>query len=127
MVRNNKFSILVALIILYLSLASAYTFDKLSLSDVPFSGSIIHFGMYFGLMSVIIFENRKDLTKLGNLLIISLIPLFYGVLMEFLQITLTSTRTGSISDIVFNSAGVFVSSLIWIVIKPSGKEHSDKN
>jgi VanZ family protein len=123
MVRNNKLSILVALLILYLSLASAYTFDKLPLSEIPFSGSIIHFGMYFGLMSVMIFENRKALTKIGNLLIISLIPIFYGVLMEFLQLSLTSTRTGSISDIIYNSAGVFVALLMWLFIKPFGKEN----
>jgi VanZ family protein len=73
-------------------------------------------------MSVIIFENRKALTKIGNLFIISLIPLLYGVLMEFLQLSLTSTRTGSISDILFNSAGILVASLMWLMIKPSGKE-----
>jgi VanZ family protein len=122
MVRNNKLSFLVALIILYLSLASVYTFDKFPLAKEPFSGSIIHFCMYFGLMSVIIFENRKALTKIGNLFIISLIPLLYGVLMEFLQLSLTSTRTGSISDILFNSAGILVASLMWLMIKPSGKE-----
>jgi len=121
MVWKNKLSILVALIILYLSLASASNFDKLPLSDIPLIDSIIHFGMYFGLMSVIIFENKKTLTKIGNLLITSLIPLFYGFLMELLQILITSTRTGSISDIIFNSAGIFVSVVLWLMIKPSIK------
>lgn len=121
MVWKNKLSILVALIILYLSLASASNFDKLPLSDIPLIDSIIHFGMYFGLMSVIIFENKKTLTKIGNLLITSLIPLFYGCLMELLQILITSTRTGSISDIIFNSAGIFVSVVLWLMIKPSIK------
>ena len=121
MVWKNKLSILVALIILYLSLASASNFDKLPLSDIPLIDSIIHFGMYFGLMSVIIFENKKTLTKIGNLFITSLIPLFYGFLMELLQILITSTRTGSISDIIFNSAGIFVSVVMWLMIKPSIK------
>jgi len=121
MVWKNKLSILVALIILYLSLASASNFDKLPLSDIPLIDSIIHFGMYFGLMSVIIFENKKTLTKIGNLFITSLIPLFYGFLMELLQILITYTRTGSISDIIFNSAGIFVSVVMWLMIKPSIK------
>jgi VanZ family protein len=121
MVWKNKLSILVALIILYLSLTNANNFDKLPLVKVPFSGSFIHFCMYFGLMSVIIFENRKALTKNGSLLIISLIPLFYGFLMELLQILITTTRTGSLSDIIFNSAGILVSVLIWLLIKPSIK------
>jgi VanZ family protein len=121
MVWKNKLSILVALIILYLSLANANNFDKLPLSDLPIADSIIHFAMYFGLMSAIIIENRKALTKNGSLLIISLIPLFYGFLMELLQILITTTRTGSLSDIIFNSAGILVSILIWLLIKPSIK------
>jgi len=121
MVWKNKLSILVALIILYLSLANANNFDKLPLSDLPIADSIIHFGMYFGLMSAIIIENRKALTKNGRLLIISLIPLFYGFLMELLQILITTTRTGSLSDIIFNSAGILISVLIWLLIKPSIK------
>lgn len=122
MVWKNKFSILVALIILYLSLASASTFDKLHLSKIPFYDGIVHFGMYFGLMSAIIFENQKTLAKTRILLITSLVPLFYGILMEFLQIALTYSRQGSISDCIFNSAGIIVAMLIWLQIKPSTKE-----
>ncbi len=122
MVWKNKFSILVALIILYLSLTSASTFDKLHLSEIPFYDGIVHFGMYFGLMSAIIFENQKALAKTRNLLITSLVPLFYGILMEFLQVSLTSSREGSISDFIFNSAGIIVAMLIWLMIKQSAKE-----
>ena len=119
MLKKNKFSILVALVILYLSLASSDTFDKVPLFNIPYIDKIVHFGMYFGLMSAIIFENRKTLKSTGYLFIIALIPLFYSILMEVLQSTLTSSRTGSFYDVISNASGILVSLLLWLAIKPS--------
>ena len=53
MLKRNIFSIIVALIILYLSLASSDTFEKVPFFNIPNFDKIVHFGMYFGLMSVI--------------------------------------------------------------------------
>jgi VanZ family protein len=122
MVKKNIFSILVALFIMYLSLTSQDTFDNVSVFNIPFFDKIAHFGMYFSLMSVIIFENRKSLKSTSQLFLISLIPLFYGILMEILQSTLTDSRSGSFYDVVFNSAGILVSLLLWLWIKPLIKE-----
>jgi len=122
MVKKNIFSILVALAIMYLSLANSHTFDKVSLINIPNFDKIVHFGMYFSLMSVIIFENRKTIKSSGHLFLIGLIHLFYGILMEILQSTLTLTRTGSFWDALFNCAGILVSILLWRWIKPPEKE-----
>lgn len=127
MLKKNIFSILVALIIMYLSLTSSHTFDKVSIFNFPFADKIVHFSMYFVLMSVIIFENRKTFKSTGHLFLIALIPLFYGVLMEILQSTLTATRTGSFYDAIFNSAGILVSLLLWLWIKPLTERQSDSN
>jgi VanZ family protein len=78
--------------------------------------------MYFGLMSVIIFENRKIILSTGHLFLIALIPLFYGILMEILQSALTVTRSGSIYDAISNLAGILISLLLWLFIKPLIKE-----
>ncbi|MCX6325577.1 MAG: VanZ family protein [Bacteroidia bacterium] len=118
MVKKNIFSILVALVIMYLSLTGSETFEKVSFNDIPFIDKVAHFGMYFLLMSVIVFENRKTLKSYAHLYLIALIPLFYGILMELLQSILTVSRSGSFFDIVFNSAGILVSLLIWLWIKP---------
>ncbi|HKK42215.1 MAG TPA: VanZ family protein, partial [Bacteroidales bacterium] len=93
--KKNKFSILVAFIILYLSLTSSHTFDKVSFLDFPYTDKIVHFTMYFGLMSVIILENRKKLQVTGKLILAALIPLSYGIIMEVLQALFTTTRTAS--------------------------------
>jgi len=122
MIKKNIFSILVALIIIYLSLTSSDTFEKVSIFKIPFLDKIVHFGMYFGLMSVIIFENRKTLKSTRHLFLIALIPLFYGILMEILQSTLTATRTGSFYDAIINLAGILVSLLLWLWVKPHLKE-----
>lgn len=122
MIKRNIFSILVALIIMYLSLASSDTFDDVSIFNTPFIDKIAHFLMYFGLMSVIIFEYRKTLKNKGNLFLIALIPFFYGILMEILQTTLTDSRLASFLDVLFNSAGIFFSVLLWLWIKPLIKE-----
>jgi VanZ family protein len=122
MVKKNIFSILVALIIMYLSLTNSHTFDRYSFINIPNLDKIVHFGMYFGLMSVIIFENRKALKSTGHLFLIGLIPLSYGILMEILQSTFTVTRTGSFFDAVANCAGILVSILLWLWIKPLIKD-----
>lgn len=122
MLKKNIFSILVALLIMYLSLTSSDTFNKVSFFNISFLDKIVHFGMYFVLMSVIIFENRKTFKNTGHLFLIALIPLFYGVLMEILQSTLTVSRSGSFYDVIFNSAGILASLLLWLWVKPLTKE-----
>jgi len=122
MIKKNKFSIIVALIIMYLSLASSHTFDKVPFINIPNIDKAVHFGMYFGLMSVIILENRNSLKSTGRLFLSGLIPFSYGALMEILQSALTVTRTGSLYDALANSAGILVSILLWLWIKPVKKE-----
>jgi VanZ family protein len=122
MIKKNIFSILIALIIMYLSLANAHTFDKAPFIDIPNIDKAVHFCMYFGLMLVIILENKNSIKSNGHLFLLGLIPLSFGILMEILQATLTVTRSGSIFDALANSAGILVSILLWLWIKPTKKE-----
>jgi VanZ family protein len=122
MIKKNIFSILIALIIMYLSLANAHTFDKAPFIDIPNIDKAVHFCMYFGLMLVIILENKNSIKSIGHLFLLGLIPLSFGILMEILQATLTVTRSGSFFDALANSAGILVSILLWLWIKPTKKE-----
>ena len=122
MIKKNIFSILIALIIMYLSLANAQTFDKAPFIDIPNIDKAVHFCMYFGLMLVIILENKNSIKSNGHLFLLGLIPLSFGILMEILQATLTVTRSGSIFDALANCAGILVSILLWLLIKPTKKE-----
>jgi VanZ family protein len=121
MIKNNFFSILAALIIMYLSMANSHTFDKVPIS-IPNFDKFVHFGMYFSFMSVLIFENRKAIKSTGNLFLIGLIPFFYGIIIEIMQSTLTATRTGSIYDAMANLTGILLSILLWLWIKSAKTE-----
>lgn len=118
MIIKNKFSILTALIIMYLSMASSHTFDKVSIINIPSIDKLLHFGMYFGLMSVLILENRKALRGTYSLILIALIVLSYGIVIEFMQSALTVTRSGNVYDALADFAGIGVSILLWLWIKP---------
>lgn len=117
MIKKNLFSIFVALVILYLSLANSQTFDKVTLIKIPNFDKVVHFLMYFSLMSAVIIENRNSLKRAGSLLIPASIVLLYGILMEILQL-FTSTRSGDINDAFADFAGILFSVLLWLLLKP---------
>lgn len=118
MIKKNIFSIVVALIILYLSLASSDTFKNVPFSTIPNLDKLVHLCMYFGLMSAIIFDNRKRIISNKQVLLLALIPFFYGVLMEILQGVLIVSRYASIYDVMANSTGIVISILVWLWVKP---------
>jgi VanZ family protein len=122
MLKNNKFSIIVALVILYLSLSSSETFDQVPFLNIPHLDKLMHFMMYFFFMSVLIFENRKTIKSTSHLFLLALIPLLYGITMEVLQMSVTENRSAEFLDFVSNTAGIFASVLLWLVIKNVIKE-----
>jgi VanZ family protein len=122
MIKKNLFSVLTALLLLYLSLSNSEKFRDFPVIRFQYLDKLVHFGMYFILMSVIIIEHRKEIRSFSNLLLISVFPLLYGILMEILQMTLTSTRSGEIMDAVFDGLGILASFLVWRLVRPVEKE-----
>jgi VanZ family protein len=118
MFRRNIFSMLVAIAIAYLSLSASDNFNRVSFLYFRGADKLMHFLMYSGFMSVIVFENRKNIGKLKTLFIAGLIPFFYGLLMELLQMWFTQTRSGSATDLFFNLAGILFSIIIFLIIRP---------
>jgi VanZ family protein len=118
--KKNILSVVTALVILYLSLASADTFSKVSHFGFPHFDKVVHICMYFGLMIVILFENRFSLKNNRGMIFLSIIPLSYGILMELLQSWLTTTRTGDIMDALFDLAGILVAVIVWKLIRKPG-------
>ena len=122
MVRKNIYSILFAVIIAWLSLADAGDFNKVSFLNFRGADKIVHFGMYFFFMSIITYENRNNIGRINVLFLIGLIPFFYGALMEVLQIFMSTNRTGSVIDLIFNLGGILVSIIACLVIRPFRKQ-----
>lgn len=116
MINKYKYTLLLSLIILYLSLKDANELNKVQFLDIPNFDKFVHFCMYFALMSVAIFETRKSPGRSPSLLLLALYPFLFGVIMEILQKTITTTRSASIFDVIFNTIGILISVLIWILI-----------
>ncbi len=126
MLKKNKFTIITALIILYLSLAGSLTFGNGGLINIPYIDKIGHFGLYFTLMSVIILEHQDLFQNTRQLLLIALIPFFFGTFMEFLQMTITENRKAEFLDALSNSAGITIALFLWLLIKPYYKQEIKK-
>jgi VanZ family protein len=122
MILKNKFTILTTLVIVYLSLAGSQTFGPTGFINISYIDKIGHFCLYFFLMAVIIFEHRNSFRDTRHLLLVALIPFFFGILMEFSQMLLTSDRQGEILDAISNAAGITIAIYIWLVIKPYHRE-----
>jgi VanZ family protein len=118
MIKKNKFSILISLVILYLSLANARTFESAGLFDIPYLDKFAHFGLYFLFMGVLILEHRYLFSNTRQIIIVALIPVFFGGLMELAQAGFTSTRKADILDIMFNTAGTATAVCLWLFYKP---------
>ena len=119
MLRKNKFSIIVALVIFVLSLTSSQTFSNTGFIDIPYIDKIAHFGFYFVFMSVIIFEHRNNLVNTRQLLLASLVPFTFGSMIELLQSGIDIiNRSGEILDLVANIAGVVTALFVWLFIRP---------
>ena len=119
MIRRNKFSIIVALVIIVLSLTSSQTFGNASFISIPYFDKLAHFGFYFLFMAVIIIEHRDTLTNTRLLLITALIPFLFGTTIELLQSGIQIiNRRGELLDLIANTSGIVVAIFIWIFIKP---------
>jgi VanZ family protein len=116
--RRYIFTLIVAAVIMYLSMANSNTFDNMPGFKVPSFDKFVHFGMYFGLMTALVVDNRKIITNLKGLLLISLIPATYGILIEILQKALTTTRSASVYDALADFLGIMTAVVLFYKIKP---------
>lgn len=117
MVKKNIFSLLIAVIILWLSLGKADTFGKIDFSGIRNADKIVHTGMYFILTIVLLHENRSFIINAKRLLFLTTIPFLFGTSIEFLQSWLTSTRKGDFFDVCFNFIGIVLATIIWRSLK----------
>lgn len=117
MVKKNIFSIIIALVILFLSFTGQETFDKFYIPKIPYLDKIVHLGMYFLLMLSLIFENKSWLTSAKKYIILAMIPVCYGIAIEIFQPLLTKSRISDFFDACFNVLGVIFAILVWVIFK----------
>jgi VanZ family protein len=124
MIKKNIFSILLTLVIIFLSFARAETFSGVNVLGISHLDKIVHACMYFTLMAVLLYENRSALNKSINFILLAIIPFGLGSLIELLQSWLTDTREGDIRDVIFNLLGIVLAGLAWWIIQRHRKSEN---
>lgn len=117
MIRKNIFSLTVILINSFLSLAGPETFNNNKFPDIPYRDKLAHLAMYFLLTAVIVAEHRFSIKNIRQLIIVALIPFSVGVLMELLQLFITSNRDADVTDVLFNTAGIVLALMFCLAAK----------
>ncbi|MGC4040506.1 MAG: VanZ family protein [Flavobacterium sp.] len=104
------------LLIFILCLISFSDFPKVDVSNVD---KIVHFTFYFVLLLLwgTYFSLRQKEIKIPVIIKLVLISICYGVLIEFLQATLTKTRHADLFDVLANFAGALLALLVFTLIK----------
>lgn len=107
------------LLITYLSLTSfdeLEDVDSIDFIDIPHSDKIGHFIFYFGCTTVwflLIYKGIKLSNKVLKILaLVALSSFLYGILIEILQATITTTRSGDWRDALANTTGILVACFI---------------
>jgi VanZ family protein len=105
-------SILIGLLILWLSLTGSSIPVPGRMLDIPYLDKLGHFGMYAFFSAILLLDScHWKVDGIFHYLIL-LIPLFFGALMEILQMTLTATRKAEEIDLLANIAGIAVGVLL---------------
>ena len=100
-------------LVTYASLSSIEPDDDLDFFiDIPHFDKVVHFGFYFGATVLgALFFNEKFRGRYSMpkaLAYVALAAIFYGMLIEVLQHTLTTNRDGDFMDALANSCGALM-------------------
>lgn len=99
-------SIIIGLLILWLSLSGSKTLVPGRMLNIPYIDKMGHFAMYAFFSAVLLLDSASWRTTSHFRYVILLIPLFFGVLMEIMQMTLTTSRKAELVDLIANIGGV---------------------
>jgi len=119
--RNHIYLIVWILLILYASLCSPDNIPKIEL--FAHADKVVHFLMYFGLSMLFLIACFKNRISFRNLFLSIVFSFSFGLIMEFFQYLLTTNRSASIHDVLFNFIGSTTGVLVYrFLIKGSEVE-----
>ncbi len=110
-------SILIGLLILWLSLTGSQIPVPGRLLDIPYLDKLGHVGMYTVFSAVLLLDSCSWQVDRGFRYLILLIPLIFGALMEVLQMTLTVTRKAEEVDLLANIIGISAGVLLAVIVR----------
>lgn len=110
-------SILIGLLILWLSLTGSNIPVPGRLLNIPYLDKLGHLGMYAVFSAVLLLDSCRWRANQNFHYLILLIPLIFGALMEILQMTLTVSRKAEELDLVANIVGISAGLVMAYIIK----------
>ncbi|MCU0457493.1 MAG: VanZ family protein [Bacteroidales bacterium] len=99
-------SIIIGLLILWLSLSGSKTLVPGRMLNIPYIDKMGHFAMYAFFSAVLLLDSCRWHSSRHLRYIILLIPLFFGALMEIMQMAFTTSRKAETLDLMANIGGV---------------------
>lgn len=99
-------SIIIGLLILWLSLSGSKSLVPGRMLNIPYIDKMGHFAMYAFFSAVLLLDTCSWRNSRHLRYIILIIPVFFGALIEILQMTLTTSRKAESLDLAANIGGV---------------------
>ena len=117
LIKKYYLSIIVALLIIWLSLSDSNSINPARLFSFPYSDKVSHLLAYSGLTLVLLFDscNRSIRGKINYAIL--LIPVLLGLVLEYLQYLVTKTRQAEMLDFLADLAGIVLCLLFIFVLK----------
>ncbi len=99
-------SIIIGILIMWLSLSGSKSLIPGRMLNIPYIDKMGHFAMYTFFTAMLLLDSCRWQTSRKFNYLILLIPLFFGTLMEIMQMTLTTSRKAEVADMVANIIGI---------------------
>lgn len=99
-------SIIIGLVIVWLSLSGGKSLLPGKMMTIPYIDKIGHFAMYSFFSAILLLDSCRWRSESSFRYIYLLIPVFFGALMEIMQMQFTTSRRGEIGDLIANISGV---------------------
>ncbi len=124
-------SIIIGFLILWLSLSGSKSMVPGRMLNIPYIDKMGHFAMYAFFSAVLLLDSSGWRSGRHFRYIILLIPILFGALMEFMQMTFTTSRKAEIIDLLANiggvTAGILLAHIALKILEKFGLTAPDKS
>lgn len=107
----------IAIVIMVLSLGDPGETGRTVFRFFNNADKLVHAAMYFVFTFVLIYEYRREAVRNFVLMLLASLSFLYSVLMEILQMSVTTNRKFEGYDILANLAGVILGLLFFIMLR----------
>lgn len=124
-------SIIIGLLIAWLSLSGSKSIIPGRMLNIPYIDKMGHFAMYAFFSAMLLLDSCRWHSSRHLRYIILLIPVFFGALMEIMQMALTTSRKAETFDLIANiggvTAGIVLAHIVLKIIEKIRSSHPGRS